>query len=284
VIAVIAVVGIVIASSGGGGGGAPGGITADARGDVWVSHPSEGAVTRIDASGRKQDFHIGGKPQLIAGGADGIWVSDGSSLTLRDLRAGVIKQVALSSAPTALAASREDGSVWAAEPGGTIAHATASGQLEASAAKVSPAPAGISLGAGWLWAVSGSRLTRIGLGGNHPIMPLDAGAPQAIAVTSDRGIWIAHADGTITRFDPRPTKMGINTTKQLAADLSGITAADGGPYVWATSSTGLYRLRSDGDGTGQQVASFNSPPVGVAVLSSSVWVATKDGKLTQIRF
>jgi serine/threonine protein kinase len=292
-VAVGAIAAVVIATSagggnggGGGGGGAsgaPSGITADSRGDVWVSYGS-GTLTRIDPTGNRRSFDVGGKPDLVSGGSSGVWISDGEKLTLRDSNGNAVKAVGLARAPVALAASLDDGSVWAAEPDGTIAHATPTGQLEASAAKVTGTPRGLSLGAGWLWAVSGDSLIRIGLGGSHPVSAHDPGGQQPVAVTSDRGIWIAHAGGTISRFDPRPTKMGINTRQQITSALTGITAADGGPYVWATSQSGLYKLAADGNGTGTEVARFTSPPVGVAVLSGSVWVATQDGKLSQIRF
>jgi serine/threonine-protein kinase len=288
-IAVGAIAAVVIATNAGGGGGgggsaigAPGGITADSHGDVWVSYPSNGTLTRIDPAGQRRDFHPGGKPKLIAGGADGVWTSDGTTLTLRDPSGNAVKTVELAADPVALTASLDDGSVWAAEPDGTIAHATRAGQLEPSAAKITGTPRGLTVGAGWLWAVSADKLTRIGLGGNHDTRTFDPGGQQPVAVTSNSGIWIAHADGTVARFNPQPSQLQINAHRQIASSLTGIAAAENGASIWALSPTGLYKLPSTGDISSHLAKTFTSPTVGLAVPSNSVWVATQDGKLAQI--
>jgi tRNA A-37 threonylcarbamoyl transferase component Bud32 len=288
-LALVVVVVIVIASSGGGGGhrsAAPAAMTADQAGNVWVSRPGDGTLTRIDPSGQKHDFHVGGAPKLLAAGPAGIWESDGRSLVLRDAGAHQRARATLPAAPVALAVSPMHGSAWALEPDGTIENVDANGGLAADPPKVTPSPRAITLGAGWLWAVGDGRLTRIGTLGTHPMNVFDAGGPQPVAVTSDSGIWMAHADGLITRFDPRPSHFGVNTKQRVASELNQIAAVDGGPFVWATSAGDktLYKLTVNGTGTAQKAASFTSPPVALAVLSHSVWVATKDGKLAQITF
>src|SRR5262249_10323086 len=71
-LAVAVVVVIVIAAASGGGGGGrsatPAGMTADQAGNVWVSRPGDGTLTRIGPSGQKHDFHVGGAPKLLAAG------------------------------------------------------------------------------------------------------------------------------------------------------------------------------------------------------------------------
>ena len=151
----------------------------------------------------------------------------------------------------------------------------------------SPAATSIAAGEGWLWAVNGAadRLVRVSLGTSGSSATFPAGH-RPVAVTLDQGVWIASADGHVTRFDPRPGHLRVNADTAIAPELDAIAAMDPGPFVWAISKSRrtLYRLTNTTKPTVTGTIVFNSLPVAIAVNANSVWVATQDRKVTQIRF
>jgi serine/threonine protein kinase len=270
-------------------GGSADGITADQAGNVWVSLADDGVVTRIDGgSGKRREFHVHGAPKLLAAGPRGVWVSGagGASLELLDADTGMpLARASLASAPVALAADPNDGSVWAAEASGTIAHLNPSGDAAPGKARVSPAPNAMGIGEGWLWAVNGTRLFRVDPRATDPTRSFDVHA-QPIAIAFDRGIWTAHAGGHVTRFNPQGAFLSVNTDSRVASELNAIAAVENGPFVWTTSASAktAYEL-STGEGAPTRAAArLSSAPVGLVVVGRSVWIATDDGKLTQISF
>ncbi len=270
-------------------GSAPGGIAVTGGGDVWVSLPGIGTVVRLASTGVLTRFAVGGSPRLLAAGPAGIWVSNSSSgaLALFDAQTGrPIAQSSLTSPPTALAVDPGDGSVWAADSSGTVVHVDASGSLSGQQARVPPPVLGLGWGEGWLWAVNGmsSGLVRISLG-DASTTTFDTHA-RPVSVAFDQGVWTAHSTGDVTRFDPRPGSLNVNTDNRIAPSLDAIGAIENEPAVWATSkqTRTLYRLST---GTGAPVTGtvrFAGAPAALAVTSSAVWVATGDGNLTAIGF
>jgi hypothetical protein len=105
-------------------------------------------------------------------------------------------------------------------------------------------------------------------------------------VTLDQGVWTAHADGRVTRFNPQLAHLKVNAAVAVAPDLAAIAATDSSPYVWTISASTktLYRLANTGQPTVTGRVVFDSPPVALAVDEHSVWVAREDGKVTQFRF
>jgi hypothetical protein len=109
---------------------------------------------------------------------------------------------------------------------------------------------------------------------------------RPVAVAFDQGVWIATANDPVTRFDPRPGHLRVNADIPVAPELDAIAATDPSPFVWATSKTAiaLYRVKNTSPPAVTGTIVFGSPPVALAVHTHSVWVATKDGRVTQIRF
>ena len=58
---------------------------------------------------------------------------------------------------------------------------------------------------------------------------------RPVAVTLDQGVWIANANGHVTRFDPRAGQLDVNADIAIAPELDAIAATDPGPFVWAIS-------------------------------------------------
>jgi streptogramin lyase len=269
-------------------GAQPAAIAADLTGNIWISQPKDGEVDRVDsATGKLERLHVGGSPKLLASVARGVWVSGAGSATLErldvDRGSGPVSTARLSSPPVALAANR-DGSVWAAEPDGSIAQFDATGRRDPVSARVKPAPGAMAVGEGWLWAVDGVPLTRIGTGGSHPVRQFSA-VPNPLAVTFNTGVWTANADGHVSRFDPRPRFLKVRADHAVADGLNAIAAVDGGGFVWTSSAStkAVYRFEAGGDGSPTAHAVFAAAPIGLAVVGRAAWVATKDGRLTQIR-
>ncbi|MBV8999492.1 MAG: hypothetical protein JO304_10550, partial [Solirubrobacterales bacterium] len=259
------------------------------NGGAWVSLPDRGEVIRVDdATGQKQTFRVNGTPTAIAAGTDSIWVAGSRAGTLSRLNVvtGTPQQThQLQSVPAAIAGNPSDGSACTAESSGAVTHIDSSGHVIGTPAKVSPVPKGVGCGEEWVWAVNDAQngLVRVRQDGTTTAFNTGAGP---VAVTFDRGVWTAHADGHVTRFDPRFDHLKVNANISVAPELDAIAARENDTSVWATSkqTMTLYRISNTSlpSVTGKVV--FTSPPVGLAVADNSVWVATQDGSLTQIRF
>jgi hypothetical protein len=129
-----------------------------------------------------------------------------------------------------------------------------------------------------------SGLIRISLG-DASTTTFDAHAAP-VSVAFDQGVWTAHSTGHVTRFDPRPGSLNVNTDSRIAPSLDAIGAIENQPSVWTTSkqTRTLYRLSTQTGAPVTGTVRFAGAPVALAVTSSAVWVATGDGNLTAIGF
>jgi serine/threonine-protein kinase len=266
----------------------PGGIAADAQG-VWVSLPARGEVVQIDpGTGTQRLLSTGGIPTAIATGPNAVWVAGTASNAVAEFNGGSQVAVAkLGGAPSAIAVDQGDSSAWVADSSGAITHVATAGTVIGTPAQSNPPATGIGIGEGWVWATNGAAngLIRVSTGPNGSSMAFPAG-PDPLAVTFDNGVWTAHATGEVTRFNPIFKFLKVNLTLPVASALDAIAATDPGPYVWAISKSAktLYRISDTGSPAVTGNVVFPSPPVALAVSGNSVWVATEDGKITQIRF
>jgi len=269
-------------------GAMPAAVVADpATGSIWASLTAGGSVDRVDgSSGTLQKIRVGGAPKLLAAGVKGVWVSGAGKATLELLDSGTgspLAQAPLLQPPVALAAD-SDGSVWAAEPDGTIIHVDTAGHSAPATTGGQPPPTAMAIGEGWLWAVNGQQLTRVDMSGNGPPRPFTT-IPAPVAVTINRGIWTASTTGQVTRFNPATLK--LSTQHQVASELNAIaTGRDGDPFVWTASqaSKTVYELADGGDASPVGRARLTEAPTALAVTGSSVWIATAGGRLIQIDF
>jgi hypothetical protein len=268
-------------------GGAAGGLTAGPTGAIWASVPGQGSVIRVGPRGHSESFAVGGHPGAVAAGPGGIWVagSTAGSLARFDLAAGTrAATTRLSDVPTALATDSGDGSVWAARPGGTVTHVGSDGAVIGSPAQAGSALKGIGVGEGWVWVVNGAQpgLFRVPTRGGPP-RAFDGG-PGPVSVGFDSGVWMANANGHLTRFDPRPQVLHVVADVRLGAQpLDAVAAVEGRAAVWALSRQArtVYRVSRESERvTGQM--SFASPPVALVLSGRYAWVATADGKLIQL--
>jgi hypothetical protein len=135
----------------------------------------------------------------------------------------------------------------------------------------------------WLWAVNGapSGLVRVGSSGSPTTFDTHAGP---VAVTLDQGVWTAHTNGHVTRFDPRPGFLDVNTDTPVAPELDAIAAVENAPAVWTISkqTRTLYRLSTAPGAPITGRVTFASAPVALAAMGGGVWVATQDGHAVEI--
>jgi serine/threonine protein kinase len=268
----------------------PGSVSLGTR-NLWVSLPNVGELVRSNqTSGTRRSFPASGRPTALAAGFRALWVAQGASRSLAQFNGDSGTQVTatrLPGSPVAVALDQDDGSVWGADSSGTISHVAVGGGVIGTPAHSAPAATSIAWGEGWLWAVNGADngLLRVSLGTDGSSTAFSVGS-SPIAVTLDQGVWIAHANGHVTRFDPRPGRLRVNADIAVAPELDAIAATDPSPFVWAMSKSQktVYRVTNTSRPAVTGTIVFNSPPVALAVNANSVWVATQDRKVTQIRF
>jgi hypothetical protein len=194
----------------------------------------------------------------------------------------------LAGIPAAVAADRQDSSAWVADSSGAIVHVAVGGKVIGTPAHSDPAAVGLAWGEGWLWAVNGADngLVRVSLNATSSTKAFSTGA-RPVAVALDQGVWTAHANGHLTRFNPQPDQLRVNADISVSdAGLDGVAATDPSPFVWAISRSArtLYRVTNASQPAVTGTVVFGSPPVALAVAANSVWVATQNGRVVEIRF
>jgi daunorubicin resistance ABC transporter ATP-binding subunit len=269
-------------------GATAGGLTADASGNIWASLPARGAVARVaTATGKTQTFPVGGHPRALAAAPDRVWVA-GSALaalaSLNLLTGQPLSTTTLRTAPTAISVDPADDSGCTVDSRGTLTHIDSTGVVLGTG-HVSPAAVGVGCGEGWVWAVRPAPPGLVRMGDYGGTRQFDGG-PSPQAVTFDVGVWIANRDGTVTVFNPQLNSLRVNRQVTVAPELDGIAAAEDSASVWAISrqTKTLYRISNTAQPSLTGTVVFTSAPVALVVSGRSVWVATLDGALTQIRY
>jgi serine/threonine protein kinase len=261
------------------------------RRNVWISLPDRGELVRSNLnSGTRSIFPASGRPTALAAGFRALWVGQTASRSLAQFNGDSGAQVTaarLGGSPVAIALDQDDSSAWVADSSGAISHVAVGGAVIGTPARSNPAATSIGWGEGYLWATNGAAdgLVRVSLDTSGSSAAFPAGQ-RPVAVTLDHGVWIANANGHVTRFDPRPGQLRVNADIAVAPELDAIAATDPGQYVWAISKSQktVYRITNESKPTVTGAIVFNSPPVALEVNAHSVWVATLDRKVTEIRF
>jgi serine/threonine-protein kinase len=270
--------------------GRPGSIAVGSR-NVWISLPNQGELVRFNPlTGRRRVFSAPGKPTGIAAGFSALWVAETASRSLAQFNGDSgahIRSTPLSGIPTAVAVDQNDSSAWVADSSGNISHVALGAGVIGDPARIAPAAMSIAWGEGWLWATNGADrgLVRVSLGTAGSSTTYDA-SPHPVAVTLDLGVWTGHATGHVTRFNPLPDQLRVNGDLTLPAKLDSIAATEKSPFIWAISQSAmtLYRVTNTSTPALTGTVVFPSPPIALATGGRSVWVATQDGKIIEVRF
>jgi serine/threonine protein kinase len=272
----------------------PGSISLGSE-NVWISLPARGQLVRANMkSGTQSIFPASGRPTALAAGTRALWVAQAASRSLAqfDGDSGAQVHVArLRGSPVAIALD-DDSTAWVADSSGAISHVNVGPEGSGTPAPVigtpahsDPAATSIAWGEDWLWAANPDGLVRVSLDTSGSSAAFPAGR-RPVAVTLDQGVWIANANGHVRRFDPRAGQLRVNADIAIAPELDAIAATDPGSFVWAISKTQktVYKVTNTSKPAVKGRIVFNSPPVALAVNANSVWVATQDRKVTEIRF
>jgi serine/threonine protein kinase len=268
----------------------PGSVSLGRR-NVWISLSDRGELVRFTMkSGTRSIFPASGRPTALAAGARALWVAQAASRSLAQFNGDSGAQAAaagLPGSPTSIALDTDDSSAWVADSSGALSHVAVGGSVIGTPAHSDPSATSIAWGEGSLWATNGAAngLVRVNLDTSGSSTAFAVG-PRPVAVALDQGVWTAHADGHVTRFDPRPGHLRVNADLAVAPELDAIAATDPSPFVWAISQSRrtVYRVTNTSKPAVTGTIVFNSPPVALAVDTDSVWIATQDRKVTQIRF
>ena len=270
--------------------GTPGSISLGSR-NVWISLPGSGQLLRFNPlTGHRRVFPASGRPTAITAGFSALWVADTHARSLAQFNGDSGARVAstsLAGTPTAVAVDEKDSSAWVADSSGAISHVALGGAMIGTPAHITPAATSLAWGEGWVWATNGSDNGLVGVGlGTTGSSTAYATGPRPLAVTLNQGVWTAHADGHVTRFDPRFDQLRVNANIRIAPQLDAIAATEQSPFVWAISrrSMTLYRITNTTNPAVTGTVVFTSPPIALAAAPHSVWVATQHDKVIQIRF
>ena len=138
-----------------------------------------------------------------------------------------------------------------------------------------------------MWATNGADdgLVRVSRGAAGSSRAFSTG-PHAVAVALNQGVWVAHSDGHVTRFDSRSGRLRVNADVTVLAPLDSIAATEKSQFVWVISKSArtLYRITNTSKPAVTGTVSFPSAPLALAAAGGSVWVATRDAKVVEIRF
>ena len=185
----------------------PVGIVA-AGGSIWVANSGDRTVTRINmASGRATDtITVGNGPLVAAASGDGVWVVNATDSTVSriDANSGTVTTVVpVAAGPVAI--TGDDAGIWLASADtASVSHLEGtSGVTLAPPINLPSRPTSIALGADALWVANADgTITRIDPEANRVTATVDLGGSATAVVADAHGVWVADRDGFLVRLDP----------------------------------------------------------------------------------
>jgi DNA-binding SARP family transcriptional activator/ABC-type branched-subunit amino acid transport system substrate-binding protein len=182
----------------------------------------------------------------VAAGADGVWITDGSSLLRRANPASgsIVRRYDMGVSLNGVAVGAR--AVWAISgPSATVlriaphtGRVSARIPIVASRSAQSPYPIALAVGLGSVWVLNATTatVTRIDPAQAGVTATIPVGierVPRRIAVGASAG-WVANADGTLARIDPATNAL---TTTAIARSLHDVAINANG--VWVTSGSAI---------------------------------------------
>jgi len=258
--------------------GRPGSV-AVGEGAVWVTHPDQGTVDRIDPDEARvvDTIQVGAAPAGIAVGEGAVWVVVSGVPGVARISPAtntVVATIPVGNGPVDVAVG--EGAVWVTNRfDDSVARVDVDANEVTATIPVGDDPTGIVVGAGAVWVANAAAGTidRVDPATNTVVEPIAVGSGPAAVAADDDGVWVANSlDGTVSRIDPTTDRVSdVVPVGESPVDLGLVGGA-----VWVADEFGAALQRIE-PATGGVVATvtLGSVPHGVAGWGGSLWVAVQ---------
>ena len=258
--------------------GSPDGLAAGG-GTIWVTGPTTGEVSRIDAaSGDKigQPITVGADPDTIAVGDDAVWVTnkDSDSVSRIDPQsAEVVAEIAVGFTPAGIGLD-EDGAPWVAltDDDGVKRIDPATNQ-PGPLIKTGDEPYALLVDDGTVWTshLADGTVTRF----ESPDGPVESvnvgGAPRALAVEGS-SLWVVDREDRLVEVDR--TSGEVLDDYPLAGEPREMVAYDGALWITLHGANELARF----DVSSHKLTTRDAPGsvVGITAHANRIWVGARE--------
>jgi ABC-type transport system substrate-binding protein len=249
-------------------------------GSLWVSHPGNNTVARVDpASGRTVDrIPVGGEPGRIVSADGAIWVAStlGGTVSRIDPSTDTVTQTVRLGGATPAALAYGQGLLWIADPTAQslLAVDVRSGRLRRSfSLDVRPAAIAVDDSAVWIAVHQGSTVEKRDPRTGRRLARVGVGQGPSALVTGAHGLWSANtSDGTVSRIDPR--RAHVTETIAVGSAPSAMVMSAGRLWVTNTDSSTLVGV-DPRRGVVSTTTRVGGQPSSLAQADGRLWVGTR---------
>ena len=219
-------------------------------GYTWALDRDGGDVLRMqpDQGSAPLRYPVGKTPVALTGGPSNLWVVNqgDDTVTKVDPETGNGTSISVPSQPDAI--SIGEGGVWVASRGaGTLTELdAASGVRIGHPIPIGGHPAAVAAGEAGVWALvsKGDRVVRVSPGSRELSQSSLSGAPATALTTGYGYVWLARADGTVTRLDPTQL-IQAGPAIQVGHDPVAITAVKNEVWTANHGDSTVTRIQPD---------------------------------------
>lgn len=255
-------------------------------GDDGLTSVEPGAVGAVDAQSAEitAQYRLGATGGAMTRGAGSLWIAHPGEDAVSRLETGDRRVLRIPVGPSPAALAFADGSLWVAgEEDGTVTEVAAStNRISRRIPAVGNGLRALTAAYGSLWAAAATdravvRLDpRTGRVGERIAL---AGAPVAL-VAGAGALWAAAEDvGTVIRIDPRTRA----STTAIPVGTGPVALAFGAGAAWvANGQDGTVSRIDPASDRVTHTTPVGPDPVALAVVGQGVWVADRHGRLQRL--
>jgi ABC-type transport system substrate-binding protein/DNA-binding SARP family transcriptional activator len=253
---------------------------ASGAGSLWVSHPGNNTVARVDpASGRTVDrIPVGGEPGRIVSADGAIWVAStlGGTVSRIDPSTDTVTQTVRLRGANPAALAYGQGLLWIADPTAQslLAVDVRTGKLRRSfSLDVRPAAIAVDDSAVWIAVHQGSTVEKRDSRTGRRLARVAVGQGPSALVTDAHALWSANTlDGTVSRIDRRRAR--VTETIAVGSAPSAMVMNAGRLWVTNTDSSTLVSVDSRRGLVGTTIR-VGGQPTSLAQANGRLWVGTR---------
>jgi branched-chain amino acid transport system substrate-binding protein len=278
--------------------GGPARLVAGSR-SVWVGSDEAGTLSAVDPQTHTVSRLVstGGFPSDLADGADAVWVVDGRSGLLMKVDPDygtVVDRLRVAPRNLLYNRSREDldptavasgmGSVWVTDGSRRLTRVDPRSVKILDRIDLGSALGGVAVGAGGIWAISGTSATAIRLNRRGDVtarIPIVSSpgfqSPYPLAVAAGEGfVYVLNGNtATVTKIDPN--QRIVEATIPIGIDRRPVSLAVGEGAAWVANNDGTV-ARIDASTNTPQVILVGRRLRDVQVVDGAVWVTAGVGQ------